>query len=263
MSWQGRDGNFILLKRGGVLQIGATQICQRAYIPLLNYIRDFCENYELNTAGGSLSWTVQRQENDPSGNAPTEFTLLAREFAQDAKASIKVSVGCLADSPKPPGSTQDKPYIELVIAPQKINPKDGTVTSGIKYVLRLDKVGNSFVMQTGTRTEEIGGDHTLLVKGKQSVEVKGDRSAKVGGKDSTEITGEHSISGSGGSKENWGAIKSISATVLKLGSESAFEPAVKGLKLLLWLSTHSHAPGAPPAQAGALATILSTKVFVE
>jgi len=264
MLWQGRDGNFVIIKRGGVLQIGATQVCQRAYIPLLNYIRDFCENYELNTAAGSISWTVQRQENDPTGNAPTEYTLLAREFAQDAKASIKVSIGCLADAPKPPGAVQDKPYVEIVIAPQSIDPKDGTVTSGIKYVLRLDRAGNSYVMQAGTRTDEIKGNHVVTVTGDQTVNVGGKRHAEITGNDELVVDGEHQLTGKKGSSEKWSTIKSITATAIKLGSEGASEPVPKGLALAVWLASHTHpASYTPPIQAPTLANVLSKKVFVE
>jgi hypothetical protein len=65
-----RDENFLYLRRGGIVQIGATPISQRIYIPILNYIKDFCENYEMQTFGGDVAWTVGRQEDDPSGDAP-------------------------------------------------------------------------------------------------------------------------------------------------------------------------------------------------
>ena len=60
MFWQGRYENFVILRRGGVLQIGSTQVCQRMYIPIRNFIRDFCENYELTTAAGTLAWHIRR-----------------------------------------------------------------------------------------------------------------------------------------------------------------------------------------------------------
>lgn len=260
MLWQGRDENFIVLKRGGVLQLGATNVCQRAYIPLLNFIRDFSENYELNTAAGTLSWTVQRQENDPSGNAPTEFVLLTREYAQDKKASIKVSIGSLEDAEKPPEG--DKTFIEVIIAPQSISADEGKVEGDPSYVIRLDKVGNTYMMQAKNRTVEVKGDDKLTVTGKQEIKIEGDRLLEVVGKLEEKVTGEHTIKGEAGSKEEWGAMKSITAAALKLGSESASEPAVLGLQLITWLSTHTHPPMSPPVQAGAVATLISKKVFV-
>lgn len=272
MLWQGRDENFVVLKRGGVLQLGSTQICQRAYIPLLNFIRDFSENYELNTAGGTLSYTVQRQENSPSGDAPTEFTLNTREYAQDKKSSIKVSIGSLDEATKPPGG--DKTFIEVVIAPQKIDPTDGTVSGKPKYVIRLDKAGNTYAMQGGDRIEEVTGDHSLKIKGAQTVEVTGAQTVKALSQDITLLT-THMIKGVQ-SAETWTGPKTITAALLKLGSEAASEPAVLGLKLVAWLASHTHlvkalpdpAPGPPvlptlpPVTADKVKDLISKTVLV-
>jgi len=271
MYWQGRDENFVILRRGGVLQIGATNICQRAYIPLLNYIRDFSENYELNTAAGSLNWSVQRQENDPEGNAPTEFVLTTREFAQDKKASIKLSIGSLEEAEKPPGG--DKTFIELVIAPQKIKPDTGEVEGTPVYVVRLDKAGNSYVMQAKDRTEEIKGSLTTTISGS--------RTTKIQGSDTTNITGDSDIKIGGVSKEQgsvsqetWSTSKVISAPQLLLGGAGASEPAVLGLKLAAWLAGHTHMvkampdpgggtiPTLPPVQAAGTKDLISKSIKV-
>lgn len=237
MLWQGRDENFVVLRRGGVLQLGSTNICQRAYIPVLNYIRDFCENYELNTAAGSLSWTVKRQESDTSGNAPTEYELVAREFAQDKKASIKVLIGSLDDAPTPPGG--DKTFLEVTIAPQQIDPTSGEVSGKDKFVLRLDKAGNMFVHQAGTRTEEIDGDLSTTVKGKEDRSVQGNQSVQVNGNQTVTIKRNHELSGVE-STEEWRGNKVIGAAQLLLGGQAASEPAVLGLKLVTWMLAHTH-----------------------
>ena len=244
MLWQGRDENFVVLRRGGVLQLGSTNICQRAYIPVLNYIRDFCENYELNTAAGSLSWTVKRQESDTSGNAPTEYELVAREFSQDKKASIKVLMGSLDDSETPPGG--DKTFIEVTIAPQQIDPSSGEVSGKDEFVMRLDKAGNMFVHQAGTRTEEIDEDLSMTVKGKEERLVQGNQEIQVSGNQTVKVGRNHEISGIG-STEDWTGNKVIGAAQLLLGSQSASEPAVLGLKLVSWLLSHTHMVAAMPA----------------
>lgn len=248
MLWQGRDENFVVLRRGGVLQLGSTNICQRAYIPVLNYIRDFCENYELNTAAGSLSWTVKRQESDTSGNAPTEYELVAREFAQDKKASVKVLLGSLDDADTPPGG--DKTYIEVTIAPQQIDPHSGEVSGKDKFVLRLDKAGNMFVHQAGTRTEQIDGDLSTTIKGNEDRVVQGNQGIQVRGNQTIKVTRNHELSGIG-STEDWSGNKVIGAAQLLLGSQSASEPAVLGLKLVSWLLSHTHMVAAMPAASPA------------
>jgi len=237
MLWQGRDENFVVLRRGGVLQLGSTNICQRVYIPILNYIRDFCENYELNTAAGSLSWTVKRQESDPSGNAPTEYEFIAREFAQDKKASIKVLVGSLEDAIKPPGG--DKTFLEVTIAPQQIDPTSGAVSGKDKFVIRLDKAGNMYAHQAGTKTEEIDGDLSTVIKGGEDRTISGNQSVQVDGNQAITIKRTHELSGVG-STEDWSGNKVIGAAQLLLGGQAASEPAVLGLKLVSWLLAHVH-----------------------
>lgn len=266
MLWQGRDENFVVLRRGGVLQLGSTNICQRAYIPVLNYIRDFCENYELNTAAGSLSWTVKRQESDTSGNAPTEYELIAREFAQDKKASIKVLLGSLDDAVQPPGG--DKTYLEVTIAPQQIDPHSGEVSGKDKFVIRLDKAGNMYVHQAGTRTEEIDGDLTVTVKGSETHTVQGSQEVQVDGNQIVAVGQNHELSGVG-STEDWSGNKVIGAAQLLLGGQAASEPAVLGGRLVSWLLAHTHpvagalASSVDPATATALNTALSSVVKVK
>ena len=259
---QGRDENFLILKRGGVLQIGSTNICQRAYVPISNYIRDFCENYELNTAAGSLSWLVHPVEKDPGGNAPTEFTLLTREFAQDKSASIKVSVGSL-DSEPTADPKAAKTYIEVVIAPGNIDPASGEVSGDPAYVLRISKDGYSYSMQAGCRAVEVKKDDSLTVGGDQTIQVTGDRSVTVNGKVTETITGEHNITGSDASTETWAKIKTIDAPLTKIGGPDASEPPPLGLQLVQWLATHTHLPYAPPTQVGTLQAILAKKVVVK
>lgn len=262
MLWQGRDENFVVLRRGGVLQIGATNIAQRAYIPLLNYIRDFCENYELNSAAGVLSWTVKRAETDPAGDAPTEFTLYAREFAQDEKASIKVSLGSLKDADKPPGGTTT--FAEVVVNPKLIDIKNDEIIGLPKFAFRIDRDGNVFNLIAKDHTLEVQGNQKTTITKNQELVVQGDRTLRVTGKQDETIEGEHVVTGSASSREKWSNVKAITARVLRLGDESASEPAPLGLKLITWLASHTHpGSGAPPVQAGQVSRLLSKKVFVK
>ena len=259
---QGRDENFLVLRRGGVLQIGATNIAQRAYIPVGNFIRDFCENYELNTAAGTLFWKVDRKDKDPAGDIPTEFTLYAREFAADPKSSVKVSVGSLLDAEKVPGGTTT--FAEVVVHPKLIDDKNKEIIGIPKFALRIDRDGNSYVMQAKSRTEEIKENHTMTVEKDQSLTVNGDRTLKVVGKQDETIEGEHTVTGQSSSKETWKNDKVIEARVLKLGAESASEPVPLGDKLIKWLASHTHpSSGAPPIQAAQVKTLVSKKVRVK
>lgn len=88
-----RDDNFVILRRGGILQLGGGPACQRMYIPLGNYIRDFCQSYELHTLGGDLTWTVEREEEDTEGDSPIILSLGTREKASDAKTICVLTAG--------------------------------------------------------------------------------------------------------------------------------------------------------------------------
>jgi hypothetical protein len=272
MYWQGRNENFVVLRRGGVLQLGSTQICQRVYVPVGNIIRDFCENWELTTAAGTMSWQVKRDTSNPAGDAPSEFELIARENAQDKKATVKLMIGTPRDdkaAKKLPSG--ENAFVELVIAPEKIDPTSGEVSGKGQFVIRMDKSGNSFIYQTGDRDEEIGGDHNQTIKGAQTIKVTGARKVDALSEEKTLKT-THKISGVS-STESWSGAKVIGASQLLLGGPGATEPAVAGLKLAMWLKTHVHkvplpSPQTPtltlePLTADALPNaILSTKVKV-
>jgi hypothetical protein len=88
-----RDNNFVILRRGGVVQIGATAICQRMFIPIRNFIKDFCENYELHTFGGDLTWETDRTDQTTTGDAPTKFSLVAKQLANDPGPVAKLTIG--------------------------------------------------------------------------------------------------------------------------------------------------------------------------
>lgn len=260
MLWEGRDGNWVALRRGGVLQIGSTDICQRAYIPLKNYIRDFCENYELNTAAGQMEWIVHRKDKDPSGDAPTEFQILAREFAQDKNASIKVSLGGLHKVAKVPGG--DKTFYNIVIQPEDIDPDSGKVTGKAKYELRIDKEGNTYTLQGGDCSTTIEGDQDVTIEGDQSIDVKGSRDLQVLGNTTEDYTGPREVKGTADAEE-WTVAKSIKAKLLFLGDKAAVDPAVLGTALIKWLKDHKHpAPNKPAVNIAALPTIVSTNVFI-
>ena len=149
LAWTTRDENFIILRRGGVLQLGATPVAQRIYLPILNFVKDFAENYDLTTFGGDVSWTVGRDEDDPSANAPATYTFHMNEFSQDAKASVRVT-----HYPLQGGDGSDKTAWEVVVAPQGISRQDGSVDGEVYRLL---------VSASGDTAEFVGANRTITV----------------------------------------------------------------------------------------------------
>lgn len=78
-----RDRNFAILRRGGIVQIGSTPVCQRIYLPIRNVIRDFAENYQMTTPAGDLTWEVMRAEDQGDGHRGCLYTLACKEFSDD------------------------------------------------------------------------------------------------------------------------------------------------------------------------------------
>lgn len=160
---RGRDGNFVILHRGGVLQIGATELAQRIYIPLQNLVTDISQNYHHYNTGGSVNWFLAAGESET--NPPTILKETYRLMAGDAKATIRITKGLLKDFvPEPPnGAGSDltqmgigtNPIIwEVVIAPDGFTAEDGSIDSSTskKTTLRyfFDKAGNAFMRCEGS-----------------------------------------------------------------------------------------------------------------
>jgi hypothetical protein len=88
-----RDENFLILRRGGIVQIGGGPLCQRMFLPINNTIKDFCENFELHTLAGDLEWTVDLSEKTKDGSRPAGLHLKAREFAGDPEPIAYLEIG--------------------------------------------------------------------------------------------------------------------------------------------------------------------------
>lgn len=88
-----RDENFLVLRRGGVIQIGATPTAQRIYVPLQNMIRDMCENYQLFSFGGEMKWVTERDDKTDDGSVPTRLEIHAKQKANDPLHVADLTIG--------------------------------------------------------------------------------------------------------------------------------------------------------------------------
>ena len=246
-----RDENFIALRRGGVLQIAGTPTCQTVYVPLKNYLRHFAENYEINTPGGELEWTVQRQEKDPGGNAPVMYRLSLRDKAQNDKADIQIKMGHVDD---------DIRY-ELTVVPEGISVDDGEVSGTPKLQMTISKDGDQTFSMSGSLNYTIDQDRSVTIKGSDTLAVTGSREVSAQSQ-STQIKALHELKAAI-SSENITGVKTIKAQTVLLGPAPGFS-TVLGEVLVGWLTAHVHAPlwVNPDPKVGQLATILSKTVRV-
>lgn len=204
-----RDENFVVLRRGGVLQIGATPTAQRVYIPIQNYVKDFCENYNLATFGGEMAWTVDRPEKDPSGKAPTEYVFHLREYAEDQKATVRVRHLSLSGS--------GKAAWEVSVSPQGINQETGEVA---------ESVYNLLVTTSGEKTEFIGGSRDVEVEQDDTLRVGGSRKVEVGGSENHDVSQDLILRA--------GPTAVLDAKGVYIGGRTGSQPMVRGQDLLSW-----------------------------
>ncbi len=230
-----RDDNFLILRRGGIVQIGGGPLSQRMYLPVENMIRDFCENYSLNTLGGSLDWTVRRTETDTDGHRPSTLLLSAKQFADNQGTAAELQVGS--------HDGDDATILSLRI---KESGDKGAATN-ISLKLKND----------GTVEWNVKKDIQAKIGGNVDLQIKGNVVLKADGTVSLESVGAGSYKGSTFTAEastGPATVKSptnisLDAPLVQAGGTGAVIPVVLATPLfLLWLATHVHpviAPGVP------------------
>lgn len=209
---RGRDGNFVVLHRGGVLQIGATELAQRIYIPLQNLVSDISQNYRHYNTGGSINWFVASAESE--SNPPTIRKETFRLLAGDARATIRMAIGQLKDVVAEPkdgatsdltqlgiGVGEDNPIVvEVAIAPEGFGADSGAPDGSTpnQTVLRyfFDKKGNAFMRSEGsvllmTRKKlRVVAEDSIDIVTKKSFTLTVEDTTRIDGGDLLELTGK-------------------------------------------------------------------------
>ena len=99
------DENFVIVRRGGVVQVGATSMAQTIYLPLENLIRHYFAKYQSFSPIGEIVWdhaAVTTEDfpmpgkGEPSkADIPTMVKFSCREKIQDKKMSVEFRMGRL------------------------------------------------------------------------------------------------------------------------------------------------------------------------
>jgi hypothetical protein len=248
-----RDENRLILRRGGIVQIGANPITQRIYMPLNNIIQDFCENYSLHTPGGDMEWVVKRDVETKDGKRPTYVNLQTRQLANDKQAIAGLKIGSHGGS--------DKTILSLFI--------NDTGDEGAVSQISLK------MTQEGNVTWEIKKDHTAKVEGKYTLEVTG--KIQITGSDEVEIKSKKAmtldsgdtmmIKSSGKSTIKSGSDVLIDSSSRKLGSGALYPPLLVDVATQIWLTSHTHqvtavgAPSGPPVPS--LTVVKGSNTLIE
>jgi hypothetical protein len=201
---QGRDGNFVVLHRGGVLQIGSSELAQRLFIPLSNTMVDISDNYYHHTQGGTEYWGILPSKSD--GKSATEYFQSFRIFADDKFADVRIKCGKVTD----PASTElnggaylGQVVYEVVVAPQGVDAETGAFhdVKKVTYRFTVDEKGNAIL---GTKED-------LTIYGKKRLSMSSDGTIVLRSNTTIELSAHNSVSIDGG------ALTHIKGNIIKLG----------------------------------------------
>lgn len=237
-----RDENRIILRRGGVIQIGSTPLAQRIYLPINNIIKDICENYSLQTLAGGLEWSVGITAQSRDGKRPTNVTLTARERADDAKPIAQLQIGSHKEG--------DPTILSLVVN------DSGAIGQKPKVSLTLKKTGDvTWTVKKKDAPAQVRWDieGTFTVKATEDISLEAQKNAKLKGLLQASVEGGivnvKSTNGAVAVSAQTGMVVTCpgGGTALKVGR--ATEPVLKA-STLVWLRYHTHTSTTPGNQTG-------------
>lgn len=240
MMMRTRDENFVIVRRGGVVQLGATPTAQRIYVPVRNFIRDFCENYQLFTFGGELTWITERDDKTETGDAPTTFRLKAKEKANDKEHIAELTIGS--------HEGDEHLTMKLVIWTDGTEDRETRVTlqitdeGDVTWDIERDWTQNIIGKMTQRVTEEISieTEKSYKLSAKKNIEVTSDADHKVTCANSEVKADEHKVDApkiflGGGASEPGvlgdtlvGVLKDICSVISKLEFTDTHGPAPPG-----------------------------------
>lgn len=220
-----RDENFLILRRGGIVQIGGGPLSQRIFFQAENTIKDFCQNYELNTLGGSLVWSVGDGSERTDGEQPCLLHISAREKADDAASIADLKIGSHGE-----GSDT---ILKLVIR------ENGDSGAADKIVLSMGKDGSVNLTIEKDLTVSVAGkikveaDGDISISSAQKMQLKGTSGFEAKGQ-TAKVEADTLVTLKGGTKA------SIEALQIALGGDEAVHNVLWGDILLPLLASHTH-----------------------
>tara|TARA_B100001123_G_scaffold344738_1_gene391857 strand:+ start:5075 stop:6850 length:1776 start_codon:yes stop_codon:yes gene_type:complete len=166
-----REGAHVVLRRSGVLEMGAGPACKKFYFPLNNLIREFAESYELHTTGGSFRLANDREpyvgtysaaEGDPSQTGaervPGLLQLHVKQFTDDIPV-VKLDAGYVEEDhgkflPNARKKQTGRIVYRLAIGASddsRLGDQMGEIISE-NYLLRIDREGVIFERSDAGKT---------------------------------------------------------------------------------------------------------------
>lgn len=204
----------IILRKGGIVEIGASETALRRYIPLTNLIEEFSQNWRHNNAAGLMELVCRdRDETYGSERTPAEFKFNLREFCEDDFPMMDLRIGRIKDED---GQSIPSGDVGAVVARLSF---DNRVTWWVDRDGNIAKrvMGSSFESFHGGRKRVTQGSVRDVVNGTFDVEVLS-RSTKVNTTDDLEVVRDRRVTVGGNLEET--VAKSVTRKVGNVTEES-------------------------------------------
>ena len=88
-----RDGNGLIVRRGGVTELRGTALSRIITNPFKNQLLCIAENWKVETLGGSTEWKTLTREEDNFGDLTTRKTEEVKEFATAKSWTVRTQMG--------------------------------------------------------------------------------------------------------------------------------------------------------------------------
>lgn len=174
-----KAGNKMILRSGGTIELESTKLCRQYFIPTSNLINLVCQNYELETDGGAMTWLV---DDDTS---KTQLRFLVWDTADVGGNTVDIQTGANEDGsvlsidvgPTSADNTVAEKKFHMDVKP------DGTTTVVVnnKCTLSIDPSGNVTLQTEGKLDASVKGNVSVNTDGNTSFTTKGSTTLKSTG----------------------------------------------------------------------------------
>lgn len=290
-----RDNNRIFVRRGGLIQIEATPLCQTIYVPTENLIRHYCQTYEFFSPLAEISFKHASlvEGEKVTGKADATPVLISYNYKRQAQEdvskhfSVEVRLGQLDQSNLDPEKDQEhifanddvynKPLKDPYITQEQegllsFTVYDHETAKSVTLALQVTKGGDLYLKATNIHVDattvfakladsltiEFGGDSRTL-----ELDSKGDLKAYVRAcvvdaiKELTIKSPDIEINNNGGVLSIVNSKTTvIDAATIKLGGNSASQYVVVDNGFLQALASHTHKGTATVAGTAGVVTTL-------
>lgn len=185
-----RDTGYIIMRKGGILEVASTQLAKTMWVPVENLIHSFCENFIVESPGGVAKLLIRDQDETwGADKSPVELKLTVKEFAGDPFDVFDLRIGRIA--------AEDDQYIPIAGATGQIVVR---LNVNNRFLLNIDKDGNYLKTVYGTEIEATERSRFVNVRQSFQQTVQGltryiltDRSTEISGVDRLTVGRNHVV----------------------------------------------------------------------